>query len=129
MPVHDLLEHNLGLVDFTVPVDLDLDPPDGRCSSPLAERTGVDVGPAAVDDAGRLVIRGSSTPFTAPVDRAADRSTPTCGPTRCSSRQATRASRVRWLPERWRGPWLLSYRGPPCEPVRSVSPSRTRALR
>lgn len=40
MPVHDLLRHNLGLIDLALPADLDLDPPMAMLAA-LAEKTGV----------------------------------------------------------------------------------------
>lgn len=41
MPVHDLLQHNLGLVDLALPTGLDLNPPTAMLAA-LAEKTGVD---------------------------------------------------------------------------------------
>ncbi|MGW5249216.1 TniQ family protein [Streptomyces sp. NPDC004129] len=109
MPVHDLLRHNLGLVDLALPVDLDLNPPTAMLVS-LAEKTGVDLSrlrsmtltgwvpwlfdmlPVGVQDAQPVFdayVRDNSVLF---------------------ARKAATQHVLRFKPA-WAGPWLLPHPG------------------
>jgi len=126
MPVHDLLRHNLGLIDLDLPPDLDLNPPMEMLAA-LAERTGVglaqlrsmtlagwvpwlfDTLPVGIQDAQSVFdayVRDNSVLF---------------------ARRAAPRLVQRFRPQ-WEGPWLLPHRSalracPVCmtDPDRGIS--------
>jgi len=86
LSVKDLLTHNLGLFDLTVPADLDHDPP-AMMLTALAERTGVE--PAQLK---AMTLAGwvpwLSTPCGCASTMRRPPSTSTAGATLCCSRPA-----------------------------------------
>lgn len=126
LPVKDLLTHNLGLLDLTVPGDLDFDPPIAMLAA-LAERTGVELTQLqAMTLAGwepwlfdTLYLRQWDAQTT--FDTYIRQNTVLLAPGEAGTNQVSR-----W--KRWGGPWFPHYWLHRACPVCAADPDRDKAL-
>ena len=126
LPVKDLLTYNLGLLDLTVPADLDFDPPAAMLVA-LAERTGVELAGLRAMTLGGWVPWLFDTLELRPWDAQATfdsyirQNTVLLAPGEAGTNQLSR-----W--KRWGGPWVTEYWLRRVCPVCAAGPDRGRAL-